>query len=189
MTLDEIMNLLKSLGNKKVCELNARNGAGDNQFGVKLGDLHTLAKKIKINPDLALALWQTWNADALLLSTLLMRPKEIKAVDLDKMVSSVIYSQLADWLNTYVVMLHPEKEQLRQKWMATRDVMTSRAGCSLTTERVVKSPEGLELNALLDRIESEIGHAPPIVQWTMNFCLGGDWHSLPSTSGTGHRYR
>ncbi len=46
-----------------------------------------------------------------------------------------------------------------------------RAGWSLTTERVVKSPEGLDLPALLDRIESEMGNAAPEVQWTMNCTL------------------
>ena len=42
---------------------------------------------------------------------------------------------------------------------------------SLTTERVVKSPEGLDLSALLDRIKSELGTAASEVQWTMNCCL------------------
>ena len=41
----------------------------------------------------------------------------------------------------------------------------------LTTGRVVKRPEGLDLPALLDRIESEMGSATPEVQWTMNCCL------------------
>jgi 3-methyladenine DNA glycosylase AlkD len=35
----------------------------------------------------------------------------------------------------------------------------------------VKSPEGLDLSALLDRIEAELGTAAPEVQWTMNCCL------------------
>jgi 3-methyladenine DNA glycosylase AlkD len=35
----------------------------------------------------------------------------------------------------------------------------------------VKSPEGLDLVALLDRIESEMGSAASEVQWSMNECL------------------
>jgi 3-methyladenine DNA glycosylase AlkD len=35
----------------------------------------------------------------------------------------------------------------------------------------VKSPEGLDLPALLDRIESEMGSAAPEMQWTMNCSL------------------
>ena len=55
--------------------------------------------------------------------------------------------------------------------MATNELMAARAGWSLTAKRVVKSPEGLDLPALLDRIESEMGNAAPEVQWTMNGAL------------------
>lgn len=172
MNLNEVMDYLRSLGTDKVRDLNVQNGAGDTQFGVKLGDIRTLAKKIGTNPELAASLWQTGNADAMLLSTLLMRPKEISADELDRMVCSVTHSQLADWLGSYVVKLHPDKEALRLKWMESSDVMGRRAGWSLTAERVVKNPQGLDLGALLDRIEREMPDAPTQVQWTMNFSLG-----------------
>ena len=55
--------------------------------------------------------------------------------------------------------------------MTTDDPMAGRAGWSLTAERVVKSPDGLDLSALLDRIESEMGNAAREVQWTMNGTL------------------
>jgi 3-methyladenine DNA glycosylase AlkD len=49
--------------------------------------------------------------------------------------------------------------------------IAARLGWSLTTERVIKSPDGLDLAELLDRIEREMGGAPKAVQWTMNYCL------------------
>lgn len=171
MTLDEIMDRLKALGNEKVREINAERGAGDDQFGVKLGDLRTLAKTLKTNPEIASALWQTGNADAMLLSTLLMKPKHLSSEELDRMVRSVTYNQLADWLGSYVVKLHPEKESLRQRWMESSDPMAQRAGWSLTAERVANAPEGLAFGALLDRIENEMPDAPAPAQWTMNACL------------------
>lgn len=171
MTVEEVMARLRPLGNERMRALNVRNGAGDNQFGVKLGDLRSLAKEIKANPDLAAGLWATGNADAQLLATLLMRPERLSSDEVDGMVRSVTFSQLADWLMTHVVKQHPEKESLRQKWMQTDDVMAARAGWSLTAERVVKDPEGLDLSSLLDRIEREMGGAPELAQWTMNFCL------------------
>jgi 3-methyladenine DNA glycosylase AlkD len=78
---------------------------------------------------------------------------------------------VAEWLIAYVVKQHADKEALRQKWMADDDRWAARAGWSLTAERVVKSPEGLDLPALLDRIESEMADADPEVQWTMNSAL------------------
>ena len=90
---------------------------------------------------------------------------------MDRMVRSVTFVHVADWLNSYVVKQHPDKESLRQGWMAADDPMAARAGWSLTAERIVKSPEGLDLAALLDRIESEMGTADPVAQWTMNSTL------------------
>ena len=92
---------------------------------------------------------------------------------MDRMVRSVNFVQVADWLNSYVVKNHPDKETLRQKWMADSDPWAARAGWSLTSERIDKNPDGLDLPALLDRIESEMGNAAPEAQWTMNFCLAG----------------
>jgi hypothetical protein len=47
MTVNEILSLLKTLGNEKVRAYNLKFGAGSNQFGVKIGDIRALAKKIK----------------------------------------------------------------------------------------------------------------------------------------------
>jgi len=171
MTLKETVKQLESLGNEKRRAHNIKYGAGDNQFGVQHGDIRVLAKKLKTNHELAVALWKTGNIDAQLLATLLIKPKDLSAGEMDRMVRSVTFVHVADWLNSYVVKQHPDKESLRQGWMATDDPMAARAGWSLTAERIVKSPEGLDLAALLDRIESEMEKAAPEVQWTMNSAL------------------
>jgi 3-methyladenine DNA glycosylase AlkD len=171
MKLEETLTKLEALGDEKRRAHNTKNGAGDNQFGVRLGDLRVLAKKIKTNHELALALWETGNIDARLLAILLIKPKTLSAAEMDRMVRSVTFVQVADWLNAYVVKHHPDKETLRQGWMAADDPMAARSGWSLTTERVVKDPDGLNLSALLDRLDLEMGSAAPEVQWTMNNTL------------------
>ncbi len=171
MTLKETLKQLKALGNEATRKHNAKWGAGDNQFGVKSGDIRALAKKIKTNPELAMELWKTGNVDAQALATLLIKPTDLTANEMDRMVRSICFAHVAEWLISYVVKQHADKETLRQKWMADDDRWAARAGWSLTAERVVKSPDGLDLPALLDRIESEMGSADPVVQWTMNCTL------------------
>ena len=168
-----VLDELEALGNAKVRARNRRNGAGDNQFGVQLGDIRKLAKKLKSDHELALALWETENVDARLLAALLMKPKLLSRNEIDRMVRSVGFVQVADWLNQYVVKSHPDKESLREEWMAADDPWAARAGWSLTSERIAKNPEGLDLSGLLDRIEAEMAEAAPEAQWTMNFCLAG----------------
>lgn len=171
VTLKETLARLKALGNEKLRLQNKKNGAGDNQFGVRMGDIRQLAAKIKTNHPLAIALWGTENSDAQLLAILLLKPKNLSRAEMDRMVRSVNYVQVADWLISYVVKNHPDKESLRQAWMEADHPWAARAGWGLTSERIAKNPDGLDLPALLDRIESEMGSAASEVQWTMNFCL------------------
>lgn len=172
-TLQETLAQLEALGAEKVRAQNRKAGAGDNQFGVARGDIRKLAAKIKTNQTLALALWKTGNIDAQFLACLLINPRDLSRDQLDRLVRSVSFAQVADWLISYVVKNHPDREALRQGWMTDDDPWAARAGWSLTSERIGKNPEGLDLPALLDRIETEMGDAAQEVQWTMNFCLAG----------------
>jgi 3-methyladenine DNA glycosylase AlkD len=171
VTVEEVLKQLESLGDEGIRAHNSKNGASDNQFGVKRGDLRKLADKIKTNHELALSLWKTGNVDAQFLAALLVKVSELSADEMDRMVRSVTFTWVADWLHSYVVKEHADKETLRKKWMASDDRWAARAGWALTAGRVAKSPEGLDVAALLDRIESEMGDADPEVQWTMNMCL------------------
>jgi 3-methyladenine DNA glycosylase AlkD len=177
MNLKETLAKLESLGDEKRRAYNVKNGAGKmKQFGVAMGDLRTLAKKIKTDHALALELWKTGNIDAQLLAILLMKPKSLSAAELDKMVRAARFAWVADWLNAYIVKEQPpaDKETLRLKWMKDDDGWAARAGWNLTASRINKGGkdvEGLDLPGLLDRIESEMGDAAPEAQWTMNAAL------------------
>ncbi|WP_229239440.1 hypothetical protein [Emticicia agri] len=47
MILDQALAQLKALSNEKMLQHNKKNGAHDNQFGVKLGDIRTVATQIR----------------------------------------------------------------------------------------------------------------------------------------------
>lgn len=171
MTVKEVLAKLESLGDAARRKHNAKAGAPENQFGVKMGDIRAIAKKIKSDHELALQLWETGNADAQLLATLIMEPGSLSADEVDRLTRTVAFSYVADWLNGYVVSKHPEAEALRRKWMQDKDRWAARAGWHLTASMVNKGADGLDLDGLLDRIEREMPKAPPEVQWTMNNTL------------------
>lgn len=52
-TCAEALNRLEALGNEKLRKLNSKAGAGDNQFGVKMGDIRAISigKKVGIYHD------------------------------------------------------------------------------------------------------------------------------------------
>jgi len=171
MNSKEILAQLKSLSNEKMMAHNKKFGAGDNQFGVKMGDIRALAKKIKTNHELALELWNTENVDARFLAILIIDPKKLSFEELKNLVKSEKFTHVADWLYTNVIKIYPDTESFRQEWMDSKDSMQARAGWSLTSGAVVRNPDVLDFPALLDRLESEMPKAAPEVQWTMNNTL------------------
>ena len=171
MTLKEALAQLQALGTEKMRLFNKKNGAGDKQFGLKMGDIRKVATKIKTDHELAKALWETGNLDARFLAILVMDLKKLSATELDKMVRSLDFAHNADWLNAYIVKEHPDREKLRVKWMASKDSWSARSGWSLTSGRIAREPAGLDIPGLLDRIEKEMPKAKPEVQWTMNTAL------------------
>lgn len=173
MTVKQILAELKSLGDERVRALNIKRGGGENQFGVKLGDIRKIADRLKSNHELALELWDTGNTEAKMLAMLLMKPAKLSVAELDRLVRGADSPQLADWMNAYIVRKHKDKESLRRKWVDDKNPWAARAGWDLTAERIGKSPEGLDIPGILDRIESEMAEAPSPVQWTMNNSLAG----------------
>ena len=103
MTTKEILDRLRELGDEKVVARNRRHGAGNNQYGVKLGDIRKLGKKIGKDHHLALELWKTGNMEARLLSILIAEPARLSPSELDRMVKSLQVPQVADWFNAYIL--------------------------------------------------------------------------------------
>ncbi|NYE94061.1 3-methyladenine DNA glycosylase AlkD [Psychromicrobium silvestre] len=167
-TLAEVMAELAALEDPRVREVNLRHG---DDHGVNLGKLRGVAKRLKIQQELALELWATGDTAARLLALLICRPKTFKADELDAMLRQARVPKVHDWLVNYVVKKSPHAEELRVAWFADPDPVVASAGWALTSERVVKNPEGLDLSGLLDIIEAEMKQAPDRLQWAMNNCL------------------
>lgn len=159
---------LAVLEDPRAREVNARHG--DNH-GVNLGKLRTVAKRLKTQQELALGLWATGDTAARLLALLICRPKAFGGAGLDAMLRQAGTPKVQDWLVNYVVKKSPHAEDLRVHWFADRDPVVASAGWALTSDRVVKKPEGLDISGLLDTIESEMQAAPGRLQWAMNHCL------------------
>ncbi|ATL32706.1 DNA alkylation repair protein [Streptomyces formicae] len=167
-TVAEVMAELAGLDDPKIRAVNEKHG---DDHGVNLGKLRAIAKRLKTRQELARELWATDDSAARLLALLICRPKEFGRADLDTMLREARTPKVHDWLVNYVVKKSPHAEDLRRAWSADPDPVVASAGWALTTERVAKKPEGLDLAGLLDVIEAEMKDAPERLQWAMNHCL------------------
>lgn len=166
--LDDVMAELAALDDPKVREANRKRG---DDHGVNLARLRGVAKRLKIQQDLARDLWDTGDTAARLLALLICRPKAFERNELDRMLRQAGAPKVHDWLVNYVVRKSPLAEGLRVAWLADPDPVVASAGWALTTERVAKEPEGLDLPGLLDTIEASMLDAPDRLQWAMNHTL------------------
>lgn len=180
-TVGEVMAELGELEDPKARAVNEKHG---DDHGVNLSKLRALAKRLKTQQELACRLWETADTAARLLAILICRPKSFERDELDTMLREARTPKVHDWLVNYVVKKSAHSEALRLAWSADPDPVVASAGWALTTERVAKKPEGLDLAGLLDVIEAEMKDAPDRLQWAMNHCLAqiGIEHS-------GHRAR
>ncbi|BCJ64877.1 DNA alkylation repair protein [Polymorphospora rubra] len=167
-TVAEVMAELATLEGPRAREVNERHG---DDHGVNLSMLRALAKRLKTQQELARQLWETGDTAARLLAILISRPKAFERDELDGMLREARTPKVHDWLVNYVVKKNPHSEELRLAWFADPDPVVASAGWALTTERVAKQPESLDLAGLLDVIEAEMKDAPDRLQWAMNHCL------------------
>ncbi|MFD6610260.1 DNA alkylation repair protein [Micromonospora chalcea] len=167
-TVAEVTAELAALDDPKIRAVNERHG---DDHGVNLGKLRAIAKRLKTQQDLARELWATGDSAARLLALLICRPKAYGRDELDAMLREARTPKVHDWLVNYVVKKSPHAEPLRLAWSADRDPVVASAGWALTTERVARNPDGLDLAGLLDVIEAQMADAPERLQWAMNHCL------------------
>ena len=167
-TVPEILEELRSLREPKILEVNSRHG---DDHAVNLTKLRAVAKRFGMDTALARELWATDVTEARLLTTLIGRPKEFERDELDAMLRSSRTPKVHDWLVNSVVKKSRHAEDLRTAWLEDADPVVASAGWALTSERVAKKPEGLDLDALLDTIEAELKDAPERLQWAMNMAL------------------
>jgi 3-methyladenine DNA glycosylase AlkD len=167
-TLPEALAELAALEDPKARAINERHG---DAHGVNLTKLRGLAKKIGTDPDLARELWASGDVAGQLLGILLAKPRAFDADELDAMIRATQSAKAHDWLVAYVVKKSPLAEDLRRRWIDDADPNARAAAWSLTSARVAKNPDGLDLDALLDRIERELADAPSREQWAMNETL------------------
>lgn len=168
MTATDALAEIAALEDPTARAVNERHG---DAHGVNLAKLRALAKRVGVDTDLARELWASDDVAGQLLGVLIGKPRELSVAEVDGMLRSTRSAKAHDWLVNYIAKKSPHAEELRVQWFDDADADARAAAWSLTTARVVKKPEGLDLDALLDRIERELKDAPSREQWAMNETL------------------
>jgi 3-methyladenine DNA glycosylase AlkD len=168
MTLADALGELAALEDPKMRAANEKRG---DDHGINLSRMRALAKQIKTDQSLAQELWGTGETAARLLAILISTPRDFTADELDAMLRETRPPKVNDWFVNYLAKKTPLAEELRLRWFDDADPTVAAAAWSLTSVRVAKTPDGLDLDHLLDLIERDMKAAPSRLQWSMNETL------------------
>lgn len=167
-TVASVQAELAALEDPKIRAVNEKHG---DDHGVNLTKLRAIAKELKTQPELAKELWATGDTASRLVALLIIKPKSFTQDELDSMLRDARVPKVHDWLVNYMAKKSPHADALREIWFNDPDPVVASAGWALTTDRVSKKPELLDLPGLLDIIEAEMKDAPDRLQWAMNNTL------------------
>lgn len=170
--IKDVLIELESLGNDKRKKFNKKNGAGDNQFGVPIGKLRALGKRIGKNHSLGFKLWNTGNTDAMFLATILFDKDNFSYKEIDNMVKNITYSLLLDeFIFTNVSKTNYELEFI-QNWIYSKNELIGRSGWNIVVSKIIsKKITYDEIDYFLNIIRKELTTAPKLKQDAMNRAL------------------
>ncbi len=172
MTQDQVIKELSSMGSPSIKKVLTNHGAKEPFFGVKVGDMKVLVKKIKKDHELSLQLYDTGITDAMYLAGLIADEKEITEADLNKWVESAYWYMLSEYTVPWVAADAGLGMKLGLQWIDSSKEIHAAAGWSALSSHVSITPDDkLDISALgklLDRIAKKIHASPNRVRHTMN---------------------
>lgn len=181
MTVDEVMSQLKEMGSAQTMKTFANHGAPvDRMYGVKVGDMKTIVKKVKKNHELSMGLYRTGNSDAMYLAGLIADEKKISKAELQEWVKNAPWYMITEYTVAWIAAESPYGWELGLEWIDAPDEKTQTAGWSTLSNWVSLRPDDQldmdKLNQLLDRVEQTLHQSLNRTRYTMNnflICVGG----------------
>ncbi|RDU36749.1 DNA alkylation repair protein [Neobacillus piezotolerans] len=179
MTLEEVMEKLAEMGTEQTKRTFLRHGAIEPLFGVKVGDLKKLVKYIKKDQELALALYNTGNYDAMYLAGLAINPKLMEKTTLQEWAEGANWHGLAEYTVAGAAAESKFATELAGEWIESGEENIAVCGWSTYANYISIIPDGKldldEIRGLLKRIEKSIHSERNRVRYVMNLfviCAG-----------------
>lgn len=168
-----ILEELQALGDEKTKAMLMRNhGVREPCFGVKIGDMKPIVKRIKKDHQLALALYDTGNYDAQYFAGLIADDAAMSKTDLNRWMKNAIGGSLSGFTVPWVTAGNPKGWEIASEWIDSDSEQAAECGWgALGSIVALRQDEDLDLQGLerlLKRVEDEIPTAPDLVRYAMN---------------------
>ncbi|HSZ85515.1 MAG TPA: DNA alkylation repair protein [Puia sp.] len=187
MTSKEVMSDLKKLGTDQIKKIWINHGAKGDFFGVKVGDMKVIQKKIKHDHALSLELFDTRNADAMYFAGLISEPQKMSKAELQHWAEISNWHMLSECTVSWAAAESKFGHELAMKWIKAKQENIASAGWSTySCLLALKKDEELdlkEIETLLETVKKTIHSMPNRVRHTMNnFVIAVGTYVTPLTS-------
>lgn len=176
MTTKEVLRELEALGSESYKKLMFKNyGVREPCFGVKIGDMKKIEKRIKRDYQLALDLYNTGNYDAMYLAGLIADDARMTKRDLQRWVENAYAGALPGATVPWVAAGSPHGHAVALEWIESTKPLVAAAGWTTLACLVALEEDAeldlVELKRLMQRVQKTIHKAPDAVRYAMNSFL------------------
>lgn len=172
MTANEILAEIKPLGSDSYKRVMFNHGVKEPFFGVKIGDMQKIVKRVKMDYQLALDLYDTGVYDAMYLAGLIADDAQMTKDDLQHWVDKAYCNGLSSATVAWVTAGSTHGWELGLEWIDSQTPLTAVAGWATLGSLVSIKPDAqldlAALHGLLKRVQETIHEAPDLVRYQMN---------------------
>src|SRR5437867_4471480 len=170
MTAKDIVAELKKLGNAQTKKTLMTHGAQEPCLGVKVEDMKKIQKRVEMDYQLALDLYDTGIADAMYLAGLIADDAKMTKKDLQKWVENATWGMVGDYTVPWVASSSPHGREMALMWIDSKDEAIASSGWGTYGSLVaIKEDKDLdEIKKLLARVAKAIHQQPTRVKYMMN---------------------
>lgn len=184
MTANEIVAELKKFASAQTKKTWMTHGAQEPCLGVKVEDMKKIQKRVKMDYQLALDLYDTGIADAMYLAGLIADDAKMTKKDLQKWIEGATWGMVAEFTVPWVASAGPHGREMALKWIESKDEAIASAGWQTYSSMVaIKEDADLdlaEIKSLLARVAKSIHQQPNRVKYVMNsFVIAVACHVKP----------
>lgn len=172
MTAHDILQQLEALGTEQTRKTFRNHGAPDPLFGVKVGDMKTITKKVKKNHALSLEVYASGNPDAQYFAALIADERQITSAQLHEWAQTASWHMVSEYAVAAVAAESPHGWALGLQWIESPEEKIAAAGWSTLGYWVMLRPDAEldkeALRQLLQRVEHTLHQSANRVRYTMN---------------------
>lgn len=172
MTAEEILEEIRPLGSESYKRVMFNHGVREPFYGVKIGDMQKIVKRIKKDYQLALDLYDTGVYDAMYLAGLIADDARMTRADLQHWVDKAYCRGLSEATVPWVTSGSAHGWALGLEWIDAERPLTAVAGWATLGSLVSVKPDSqldlAALTGLLQRVKETIHQQTDLVRYQMN---------------------